>query len=477
MTINTPAPAHEAVLTDDQIEALAKKHIAPHADRLDAIMQNPVPYQQTEQFRRVKALIVDVLSKLRAPVADESPMAKMADALREKARQEQQAYQDRRNQATEWGLMPEGTEADHPTPMAPVAHVAGDETSRYLQWAKDRSAWEMPVGTPVYYSALASAPVAGEAQPVAWLMKRHSDEQFEIAEPHEKASNPHWSDAFPVYGVPKALTVDVIAGNTLFDCGPEKEKVRGDDFDAWLTAQKLCKGTDIRSFRFERNGSYASLPDLLREAWEAAAASTPVAGDAVEFLMGDAGDIQRLLATHQISRRVDHPELGVMGAVEVTTWATKIGLALEVHNSNGGMSAYLYAAPQASKPDFSDAYEGAREDLAIWKRRALEAENLLRIERETSCRLVAELNATNGPAHMGEPAPQASEAVRDQALEDAAQAAYTALFPTNDRSDWTEFAESAAYSAKWAAQCIRALKSQSAALSAQPGAQKEQSDA
>lgn len=58
-------------MTDDDIEALARKHIAPHADRLDAIMANPVPYQQTEQFRRVKALIVDVLSKLRAPVADE----------------------------------------------------------------------------------------------------------------------------------------------------------------------------------------------------------------------------------------------------------------------------------------------------------------------------------------------------------------------------------------------------------------------
>lgn len=71
MTTHTPAPAQQAVLTDDQIEALAKKHIAPHADRLDAIMQNPVPYQQTEQFRRVKALIADVLSKLRAPVADE----------------------------------------------------------------------------------------------------------------------------------------------------------------------------------------------------------------------------------------------------------------------------------------------------------------------------------------------------------------------------------------------------------------------
>ncbi|HCF4509458.1 TPA: hypothetical protein NIF35_003466 [Pseudomonas aeruginosa] len=33
----------------------------------------------------------------------------------------------------------------------------------------------------------------------------------------------------------------------------------------------------------------------------------------------------------------------------------------------------FYTAPQASKPDFSDAYEGAREDLAIWKRRALAA--------------------------------------------------------------------------------------------------------
>ena len=113
----------------------------------------------------IQALIESaLLSKLRAPVADESPMAKMADALREKARQEQQAYQDRRNQATEWGPMPEGTEADRPIPIASVAHVAGDETSRYLEWAKDRSAWEMPVGTPVYYSALASAPVAGEAR-------------------------------------------------------------------------------------------------------------------------------------------------------------------------------------------------------------------------------------------------------------------------------------------------------------------------
>lgn len=56
----------------------------------------------------------------RRPVADEPPMAKMANALREKARQERQAYQDRRDQATEWGPIPAGTEAD----AAPVAGEA-----------------------------------------------------------------------------------------------------------------------------------------------------------------------------------------------------------------------------------------------------------------------------------------------------------------------------------------------------------------
>jgi hypothetical protein len=54
-------------MTDDEIEAMAKKHICPHHDRLEAILPNRVPYQQTEQFRRVKALVDDVLSKLRAP--------------------------------------------------------------------------------------------------------------------------------------------------------------------------------------------------------------------------------------------------------------------------------------------------------------------------------------------------------------------------------------------------------------------------
>ena len=62
----------------------------------------------------------------------------------------------------------------------------------------------------------------------------------------------------------------------------------------------------------------------------------------------------------------------------------------------------------------SDAYEGAREDLSIWKRRALKAERDLRTEKATTARLVAELNANNGPTRMGEPATQ-------PALQQAAQ--------------------------------------------------------
>lgn len=45
-------------------------------------------------------------------------------------------------------------------------------------------------------------------------------------------------------------------------------------------------------------------------------------------------------------------------------------------------------------PSFADAYQGAMEEVAIWKKRALEAEDLNR-------KFVAEIN---GPTYMGEPA-------------------------------------------------------------------------
>lgn len=50
-------------------------------------------------------------------------------------------------------------------------------------------------------------------------------------------------------------------------------------------------------------------------------------------------------------------------------------------------------AKPASEPNFVDAYQGAMEEVSIWKRRAMEAEELNR-------RFIAEIN---GPMHMGEP--------------------------------------------------------------------------
>ena len=44
--------------------------------------------------------------------------------------------------------------------------------------------------------------------------------------------------------------------------------------------------------------------------------------------------------------------------------------------------------------DFSDAYQGSMEEVAIWKRRALEAETLNR----------KFIDGINGPMHIGEPA-------------------------------------------------------------------------
>jgi hypothetical protein len=55
----------------------------------------------------------------------------------------------------------------------------------------------------------------------------------------------------------------------------------------------------------------------------------------------------------------------------------------------------LYALPGAQPAaNFADAYQGAMEEVAIWKKRALEAEDLNR-------KFVAEIN---GPTYMGEPA-------------------------------------------------------------------------
>ncbi len=80
--------------------------------------------------------------------------------------------------------------------------------------------------------------------------------------------------------------------------------------------------------------------------------------------------------------------------------------ALLPHSSSHGNSwravedaaieALKQALAQQEQPASVDAYNGAREDAAIWKKRALEAEELNR-------KFIAELN---GPTYLGEPAQQ-----------------------------------------------------------------------
>jgi hypothetical protein len=53
--------------------------------------------------------------------------------------------------------------------------------------------------------------------------------------------------------------------------------------------------------------------------------------------------------------------------------------------------------------EFGDAYQGAREDLAIWKRRALEAESKIHDQDRIIENLGNALNDENGPTFMGEP--------------------------------------------------------------------------
>jgi hypothetical protein len=70
-------------------------------------------------------------------------------------------------------------------------------------------------------------------------------------------------------------------------------------------------------------------------------------------------------------------------------------------------------------PSFADAYQGAMEDVVIWKKRALEAEDLNR-------KFIAEIN---GPTHMGEPAqpaPSVPELSDDliEAIESRAEQSY-----------------------------------------------------
>ena len=78
----------------------------------------------------------------------------------------------------------------------------------------------------------------------------------------------------------------------------------------------------------------------------------------------------------------------------------------------GELRAMLAAAPAqpAVQGEFGDACQGAREDLAFWKRRALEAEAKVRHQDQIIDQMGEDLNAINGPTFMGEPVLPASPA-------------------------------------------------------------------
>lgn len=87
-----------------------------------------------------------------------SPMAKVAAALRQKAEQEDAAYQARRSDQglmeSEWGPMEDAP--PHEDPPMHVAVVEGDDTVRTLQWNRDVAAFAYPAGT-LLYAARAQA--------------------------------------------------------------------------------------------------------------------------------------------------------------------------------------------------------------------------------------------------------------------------------------------------------------------------------
>ncbi len=105
-----------------------------------------------------------------------SPMAKVAAALRQKAEQEDAAYQARRSDQglmeSEWGPMEDAP--PHEDPPMHVAVVEGDDAVRTLQWNRDVAAFAYPVGTLLYADRAmrAQAAPAAVASPLTKLQRK-----------------------------------------------------------------------------------------------------------------------------------------------------------------------------------------------------------------------------------------------------------------------------------------------------------------
>ena len=86
-----------------------------------------------------------------------------------------------------------------PMPPEIIVDESVDGGAIYGQDVVALRAWATAYAEEAVRQALA------ELTQVAWLVKRHGVYEYEISEPHKKASNPrYWSDAFPVYAAAQA---------------------------------------------------------------------------------------------------------------------------------------------------------------------------------------------------------------------------------------------------------------------------------
>lgn len=121
---------------------------------------------------------------------------------------------------------------------------------------------------------------------------------------------------------------------------------------------------------------------------------------------------ERILASCQRTQAAGVPDVSAMARVlsdrsadacnidRADNWAM---YGQEYIEDVQAMLAAVAPAQPAAQGEFGDAYQGAREDLAIWKRRALEAEARVRHQDQIIDQMGEDLNAINGPTFMGEP--------------------------------------------------------------------------
>ena len=158
-----------------------------------------------------------------------------------------------------------------------------------------------------------------------------------------------------------------------YSSGDEHGTIRGWNRRAKLAAQPQGEGEPVawmtRCIKGEGLGvvEQADGPDSVHnnEYWTPAFAvyaerHAPVVVE-YKLHMGDAMEVFDALKVERLSCKVEHEELGPMGATAIETWSTAIGVTLEMHNSMGGCTLIMRTAPVAmalpEREDGDDPYD------------------------------------------------------------------------------------------------------------------------